>query len=464
MLVNCVIISSLLLCTVCFDLIVAEIQSNVDRDNPSKSDLQPNGNSPIKPKIKFTELNDDVLHVIFMLSNLTALVNFAEINPNYAYLTGRAFREKYQNYQITLMGLDGVAPGENSMEFPENAYLSIEDYELSKKTVKYFGHYIKKLTIKDSSFEGIRSQTINQMVNNFTCESATHLNLASSKEHAFSQFTKPWLNVEEVACQIHEKQIGDILLFNEIFPNLKRFTLVIDQSDVDYNIFDAHMPHLELLMIRVVNFQYGWMHSIAIDGLVRKNAHILRASFFGFPDNYIRTVNQLMPNVTDLTIDNFNLGTHFVHMENVKHFALKIYVATSIDQLSFSRLESIEMKLYSDVFTRWMMFFRNHRNLTKLFVDSPLIEEEFTEITTELPDLVDLLIQFIDEISSEAIITFIETHDKLQRFEVTTRSQLDLEHLHEVLGNKWNISHHIKFVDVLLFEKKIDETEGDDEA
>lgn len=91
------------------------------------------------------------------------------------------------------------------------------------------------------------------------------------------------------------------------------------------------MSHLEHLEIKVKETQFGWRHSQTIEGIVRKNAQIESATFLGFPDDWIKTVEQFLPNVITLKINKFSTFEEFIHLNNVKNFTLDTFEPDHID-------------------------------------------------------------------------------------------------------------------------------------
>lgn len=196
--------------------------------------------------------------------------------------------------------------------------------------------------------------------------------------------------------------------------------------------------------------------------MIQKNPEIRSVTLLGFPGDYIENVSQL-PNLVKLKINEFSTFDEPIHINNVKRFTLENFEPHFIDQLTFSQLESIKIKFHSDFFQRWMTFFGNrcHKTVSKLNLRtkySQPIGQQLVDITNELPDLVDLVVYDMDDTYVDAITRIIQAHDKLMRFELQTRGDLDVEPLLELFDDEWHISSG-DFVAV--FERKTQE-EGEE--
>lgn len=208
-------------------------------------------------------------------------------------------------------------------------------------------------------------------------------------------------------------------------------------------MFNVNIPHLQHLKLDVWDRQYGWRQSQTIEGILQKNPQVQSAAFLGFPGDWIRTVEQLMPNCIDLLVDEFDSFDEPIHVNNIKHFTCNDMEPLTIHELTFSQLESLEMKYDSDYFENWMEFFSNHKSLPKLSLKMHYrseVGQELVEITNELPELVDLSVEYLDDTYIDVITRIIQTHNKLRRFEFRTHSELDMTQLHQLFDDKWHLS------------------------
>lgn len=154
---NSALIVSLLLCAGCLSLATQEIESNNNRDAPSRGELQPHRSTEnSRNKTKFDNLNDDVLYLILNYSNLTALTSIAEVRPRFAYFAGKAFLSKYRNYAIL------IYDGDNYEDYANRSSLLIGDYRLGLNVLKYFGKDIKNLRVDNEMLPHEHSRTINK--------------------------------------------------------------------------------------------------------------------------------------------------------------------------------------------------------------------------------------------------------------------------------------------------------------
>lgn len=78
-------------------------------------------------------------------------------------------------------------------------------------------------------------------------------------------------------------------------------------------------------------------------------------------------VNELLPRLENITLRFNDQRNEPLHFENVKHCTLDSYYDTMITTLSFSHLESLEIRDPSiEIRFKYNEFFRRHRNLRRL--------------------------------------------------------------------------------------------------
>lgn len=187
----------------------------------------------------------------------------------------------------------------------------------------------------------------------------------------------------------------------------------------------------------------GWG---TIEKFLRKNPQV-RSIYILFTEdihsNYLNDINKLLPNLDILEIHNDIKND--VHFENVKTLILGLGL-NSIEKLSFSQLQTLEMWYLLEYFDSLKTFFRKNRDLKYSNINSKwndLKEREFFELTVELPELVEMTHNAIptDWINIETIAKFIDVHSKLKkiRFCFSISNNEFKVKLYQRFGNEWNI-------------------------
>lgn len=442
-------------------------------------------------KIKFIDLNEDVIRLIFDALDFLDLMNMADISTQFEYFASKTFGQRYRHFEIIIREPIDILPffirmkcaqseGMPSAERQinekyciksiENRF-EINDHDLALNALKHFGGCMRKLSIDNNILDGNHSTAINRFVNEYAAESLTFLNLGLVKHDTLALFTKPFNSVKEFICFMKPKQIGPIVRLNRMFPQLSRLTLFLHSDSLsdaisgvpdainrtyefmDLSFIDCELPKLEFLNFGLPG-ESVWRQKDKIEGLFRRNHQILSIEFSFFPRGYMNDINKLLPNIQNLTIHD-DLGDDEIRFENVKHILLCVSRVPSIDKLTFPRIESIQMIFDTQNSEAWIRFFKKHQNLSKLHIQwhGSAVEIELLRIVHVLRNLKE--IQYFGLLSIDGIIGIIENQRKLMRFELSMRSlnDPDLAVLREQFEHEWHI-HEMN--SRLLIERKND--------
>lgn len=444
--------------------ITIEIKANIDRSVSWSGEVHNHisiGN--IQNETNFNDLNDDVLHIIFSELNLPDLLATFEIKPKYAFFAANAFRHKYLNYQVLIFERDNE-DGINQEYFYENTddkLLIILDHEMALKVMKFFGCWITNLLIEDGALPGNHSSTVNKVAN----ENLPFLNRFFSsltKENTFQQFLKPFEHVEHFFCSLKQTQIGHFLPLNRIFPNIKRLTVSIGDPNIDYDIFNIHIQHLEHLDISLMEMEFISDHRQLVEEILQKNTQIISIKMRLLPRDYITVINQHLPGLVNVTLDQLDLSqVDAVLMKNVKHFTLHTSLPRSIDKLILPKLESFKMIYDHEMINDWLVFFEKHKNVKILefkMMSNEQMPDHIQRILENLPVLSELTMKNVNGLGIEEILMITNKNINLIRFNIQFNRYDDLNatEIRELLANEWHSTNvPIKYGRVLItFEKK----------
>lgn len=450
-----ILLLALLLCS---SSVISEFTNKTDLINGNivlntSGELQAfNGNGT--KKTSFMELNDDVLYIITTKLDLTSLSNIAGTTRRLASLAATVFHQKYRNYQFTIINVQENKP----VKFLDQTYtkhLDIHDFKLSLHLLKYFSNSIQMLSIDNIEIEEHHSAIINRYANNYGAASIKHLNVQWIKRNTLEQFTVPFQEVTDFTCFFNVKEMNtNVLPFDKLFPKLAKLSLMLN-SNLDYGFIDCQLPNLTHLDIAAS--EESWKQSQPIEGLIEKNTQIRSLAVKWFPLDFVKTINRLMPNLESLKLHGFMLNQN-VHFDHVKDFTLTISSPASIDKLSFSRLESLDIKYSPNLIAKWVTFFRQHRNLTKLHLNEyhTKMNVQLVELGAELLNLVEMTLHCTGYVSADSIIEFIETHEKLMRFEfsMVSYNKADFDTLRQHFRNDWHIQNTYRAWAGLTFSRK----------
>lgn len=438
---------------------------------PNNDDVEAiDGDSPLNirngtegGKIKFTGLYIDVLLHIFEYLDLNDLLNVAEANSKLSIPASMAFRSRKAKLVIT--GANSKRRITHDYDYnPFTDNFEINNFKLILKTFKHFGGAIQRLDIIVNYISNeTRAAIINQCVNKYASKSLNQLSLGSIYKDTLDQFTVPFEAVENLLIGIG-KGVNENrhLPLNELFPKLRSLNLLL-HTNTDYSPIVCEFPLLNNLSLYMS--EDAWRREAQIFELLGKNRHIQsinvefhRGAFVRFD---LKLMNQLLVNLEHLSVGNFNIGNESVHFEHVKRLRWERSNSTSIDRLSFARLESLKIDEYRrHEFQVWSEFFRKNVNLSRLHMC--LLDEtgylQLVDLTSNLPNLTKLtIIQCYDMIYIDVIGQLINNHRNLEKLIFWTDKSIknEVNILREQFANEWNIKD-VEFArwDGVSFERR----------
>lgn len=242
-----------------------------------------------KTKTKLMDLNFDVLDHIVDELDMIDLLNVAGLNSKTRFIALRIFHLKYwvnstDNYPKTVV--DVLQQLENGTT---------------------------KISIHNGHLRSNVSTFLNKVINIFGYKTITHLDLGSIQENSLEQFTFPFEAVVELKLELsQEKFTGKIMSFDKLFPKLNKLRVIVAE-DANHSFIDCHLPNLEELYI-----YSDFYTEKECKSFISKNPRIKIITLFGFPGNYMKIMNNLLPNLEKLTV-HFDIADEPVRFENVKH-------------------------------------------------------------------------------------------------------------------------------------------------
>lgn len=197
-----------------------------------------------------------------------------------------------------------------------------------------------------------------------------------------------------------------------------------------------------------------------IKDLIRKNPQIRSIRCHYFPIDYLKDINELLPQLEKLSVYDFDLKNEMVHFENVKQLVSQHKRPFSINQLVFARLDTIDMVYADEVFGTWMEFFGHHQNVTKLILRCNSADARLVELVGALPNLheIELKLENDCSIMANTIIQIVQNHDQLMKFTfpMDEHSEPEIEKIQKQLANEWILEEIDDGIILLLHETETD--------
>lgn len=432
----------------------------------------------------FKDLNSDCKLLILEQLNFADLLSMVQVNQELAHLAIGVFRQKYSDKQFIIenylpkesfgggnkIGLgnfgklgSGFIPKmlgklahlkeeddeEEEIEeekdepthFEYSDRIEISNFEMSLKTLKYFGKRIQKLQLLIADTEFSQSKQIMQYVNRFCSESLVEIEFDVWRGQTLHHITNSFRNVEHVSFHGSIPQMA--LALNVTFPALQKLTFKSARGHTGY--INSYFPYLEHISLSANILS-------SIDEFLAINSHIQSVYLAESPPNFLEKLNLLLPNLKNLTFAQLNIHDGQIRFENVQTLTLEDSYS-SPQNLLCPNLRELVVNLRTERYDNWIHFLKNHPFLTKLYLNSfDTTKEQFQTITADLPNLVEMSISSWNSVGIDAntIVEFLENHSELKRFHMDLFVGKDEEILRRKIDPQWTITN-VKFG--LVFER-----------
>lgn len=449
-----VLFLSVLLCT-----------SNLNAQNPDNG--EPIGDSLLyikkeKNRLEITDLDVDVLFVIFQNLGFMDLLNLAETNSTLSLMADEIFRKR--NYEIIISDCNRVNEDERRIEITGIAMIS--------NVFKYFT--LTNIDVKNLYIEANISALVSQYINEYARGTLRRLKLTGTKEDTFEQFTIPFEELKEFSFSISKSEFRPSNLpLNQLFPKLRILNITFaSKADLSYVV--CKLPYLDYLNVHIQT-ETARSQAHQIEAFLCKNSHVRNIEILMAPKHLIslslRKISELLPNIEFLKLNTLVLSDEPAHFNHVKHFVLDDNYPRSVNHVTFSCLESLTMKYYSSSYGEWNHFFRQNSNLTRLNMLIVTTDGDTSNsialmgLATGLLNLVEMKIRSFRSINVRMIQKFIENHPRLMKLQfegpisgISSYEQKDLDDFQKQYENEWHIQSCEVFTDLrgLSMERKIE--------
>lgn len=445
----CVYIFSLsvLFCVIC------TATNNPHNDNALKSgELQPQ--LPIRVNNggkKLTELNADVLYLIFDELELEDVLNLFEAHPTeiFSVIANDIFSKNFKNY---LIHIDWQF-GPNRFRVDRSANCIIVG-KMAPIFLKSFGRSIQNLKLERAP------NVITENVNQYTSESLKKLHIYFMDENPLKHFKKPFTKLEILRFHINIRIDTGHLPFDQLFPKLRKLKMQL-YTDVDKSIVAHKIPHLEHLNLRVSQLE----NKQNILQILKTNPQIVSFSVDVLSKDFCNVIREYVSNLRNLSLATVGIDVEDeARFENVKYLKLDPY-GKNIDRLSLPKLESLEMFHAPSDSPQWTEFYRKHQHISRLNIEyndgtyHPI--RTLIQMIRRLPNLKEFQVDVLIRCDAfEVIGDIIKGNPNLERINCVSShiSTEKMNKIQEKFGNDWNIvtrnSKHTSEIESLFMEKK----------
>lgn len=174
-------------------------------------------------------------------------------------------------------------------------------------------------------------------------------------------------------------------------------------------------------------------------------------------DEIPQRINTLLPNIKKFEISHFWQEKGSIQSEKVTTLVIREGYYTSPQNLHFPQLQILHADYDSKYFSEYLTFLNEHCHLSQLHLTGVNMNDlEFESLTENLTDLVEISLKRttditgLKELSADAVLKFLGSHDKVKQLSVSG-FDWNLYELREQLQDDWN-TETIKYG--LSFQRK----------
>lgn len=407
----------------------------------------------IRNNTALINMNDDCLFLVLEQMDVVGLVNMAQVNERFYHLAKNVFKRMYSQH-IRIGSLNNIPKlsivsqfmdklfGSNALHknhklaiytgpswIQINGIVEFYDYKLTLNVLKYFGDVIKRFDFEKNGMESCVIGIVYNHLNKYCASSLEHLSLGTIMDDWVKNLKGPFKNLKELSFDINHNMATIRLPMSEKFPNLQRLTVKNWYQESKPIFLDGNLSHLDYLKI-----EYS-AEIQTFNDFLEQNPTIRHLEVVGFPKNYIKIINEFLPNLEILTIDGRAIDAQIgivepIHFEHLKVLHLLSNSPASMTQISFSCLEELMVYHTSDDVNQWIEFFAMNHTFTRFILhedfDAEHLDRYIQMLIDALPrSVTEITIKSYSGLRAETIARIIQTRDNLIKLEYSTPRKLD---------------------------------------
>lgn len=409
-------------------------------------------------KILFSDLDQDVLSLIFDQLGILDTMNFLDIYPaqTLAAAAKVSFWRRYKHFEVYINHKSRAEPFFMS---EESKRIKVGTEALALNVLRLFGGVIQRLNVEFSS------RSLLQYISKYTSDSLTELTLLNEDYErgiTFTLLNKPFNQLKELSLVVTGTPIGN-LTFVEMFPQLAVLRLGLRSFNGDYNYFVGGFLHLETLELQIRPIDPD--KHVYFEEMLRKSPKIRSL-----------TINSLFPEFSNMLIEHVSnlefLSVSKIHVQNetrfetVKQLEIRNFMYEQMDHILFPQLEGIFVNyptwpVNEDNIGHLTRFFTNHANVSKATITVRELDkiELLMQMLYEFHNLVELTLEYNNAYSIEDIPVILQLNQNLVKLNLLNFKiwDWDTANLQNTLANDWNVIENHKnyksVVEVLSIEK-----------
>lgn len=295
------------------------------------------------------------------------------------------------------------------------------EVHLFLNALKFFGNFITTLGVNFEKLGKYQCFEIIKYIDQFATKSLKEFHMLRCNENYLADIQHPFEYIEQVSLDgVFDKLGSTTLHLNELFPNLRRLNVgsrgIVDKTSIDFKF--SHLEHLNIIFGSSKGFR-----ETDIVPMIQKNPQIKSITTGRNTMNFLRNLNQNLPNIEELNlpflfVDYQDVGPEIV-FHNVKKLTVKGKMFQQPDLLVFPQLSAFVVDCYPDFSNQWIDYTLRHPNLMELDIVGGSLENiHLAQLVGRLSNLVRGSIIISKDVEAETVVNFVESLEHLEKLQI----------------------------------------------
>lgn len=404
----------------------------------------------ILDKSLFDQLNDADLFKMLDQMDFEELVNVADLGERYRQLA-------IKHYMIPIYEVNEKSIKFSPPTIPE-PLLGLLDVEILTKneiifrsipifikTLRNFGHLISKLEYNGFNANKSAGNLMEGAINEYCGDALIEISCVNFDGATMNEWKTPFENVENVAFGSGSMKSHVFSRLNEIFPKLRRLSLIRLVAH-EKSFIEQHYPYLEYLEL----FYITPVHSIDIEQLIASNRQLKTLHLSNELETESPTfLRGKLPELEELSFilsktNQFGdcKPTYLPHVRRLKiESQSSDYREPEHFPFILPELEELELTLTKDIDQWiWIQVITQMDSLRKLkIVAGSFTTEQWTTIIDILSSLEEITVE-ISDFMPGSIIEAMENHESLQMATFGYMSDINRQYFCDKINPNWKLT------------------------
>lgn len=377
----------------------------------------------------------DQIHLLESL-DLDNLTSFAETNLHFSLLAADVFRRKHSMKVVKIINPFMVGYG-NIVDYGHTIY--IQQFGTILRVLKYFGRSISHLVIEyndenDLIMDNSSINVLSKFINTYCSSSLIHLQIRNYHATFFDEMTMPFKGVKHLSLHGRFKQLASsTLTFSKLFPALQNLSLKYMHIK-NTNCIDQGFSSLTHLYVDIWHLHIPkHFNENDVERLLRKNQQIKSLKLSHSSRNFLKIVNEILPNLESLELDIYNPrrsnnDDEPIVFEHVKNFTISRSDVSAPSNIFFPKLEEFHTDISETKDDNWIDIVKENSHLIKLHVENGFVsDQQLKKLSVVSSNLTEVYFNLGTYVKYVTVCSFVKNNKDLKRLHLCRSEVANLD-------------------------------------